>query len=91
MNVGQIGLGRLGAQEGHKQSDPGSDDAWRNPHSVELPLQARRTDLQEFINEGLLSKARVTQAGVHAGKMKSQEVVEDRKKEQGQGGAIKTG
>ena len=57
--------------------------AWRAPKSIELPIEARRPDLQEFVQEGLLTQAqaKVAQAKVHLEKMKLQKAAADRKKE----------
>ena len=61
-----------------------AEDAWKTPQAIELPLEASRPGLQEFVKEGLLSniKAKVAEAKVHLEKVKLQKVVEDRKKEQ---------
>ena len=56
---------------------------WRAPKSIDLPLEAWRPDLQEFVQEGLLTQAqaKVAQAEAHLEKMKLQKAAADRKKE----------
>ena len=56
--------------------------AWRAPKSIDLPLEARRPDLQEFVQKGLLAQAqaKVSQAEAHLEKMQLQKAVADREK-----------
>ncbi len=56
--------------------------AWRAPKSIDLPLEAWRPDLQEFVQKGLLAQARakVAQAEAHLEKMQLQKAVADREK-----------
>ena len=56
--------------------------AWRAPKSIDLPLEAWRPDLQEFVQKGLLAQAqaKVAQAEAHLEKMQLQKAVADREK-----------
>ncbi len=58
-------------------------DAWRAPRSIELPLEAWRPDVQEFVQEELLSQTqtKVAQAEAHLEKMRLQKAAADREKD----------
>ncbi len=55
--------------------------AWRTPKSIDLPLEAWRPDLQDFVQNGLLvqAQAKVAQTEAHLKKMQLQKVAADQK------------
>ena len=57
--------------------------AWQPPEPVELPIEAWRPDMQKFVQEELLARAKgkVTEAEAHLVKMKEQKGAADKGKE----------